>query len=531
MKRDLSTQLGEYGEQTRMMRGSLSVADVLERAAPVRPLPQPEPERRLGWPRIAGVVLAVAAVTFALFAVPYLFSGGAEETPASSPPSTAATTLAASTTLVPENAVPSTLADPAPGRTTGAVTWTEHDAPPLDPYAIEGTEFGFVALDESGSGLWTSPDGVTWTESPGPSVESASVSLHSTRSGLWLSGDDSLDWVTKNDPLELWHSSDAVSWQRVDLGESIDAPFGLWWETSINQVASVGNATIVSLEMSLEFDWAAILGIDPGAYDDFPIVEFDETRTGESDVYAVTRLVEGEEEDSQELVAEVIFVDGRNGLGLIDATTGDQLIFFPRGAEGAGTETTSDPLFALHEGGWGSRREALLVVGPDGERTVDPPIGASAPFEYCWQTLTEVDTQLLVAVCDEDGVATTFLTSDGVTWNDGPSIPPLAWFDYDPESGYWYGSTFGIGPSTHWVSSSGSDWTMLHVTADDFSELLPLDGGWAVAGSSGELFVSSDGQVWTKTAAGLTDLRMLTLGSSIVGFGEEATWVGAVAFE
>jgi len=526
MSQDLLTQLAEYGNYCDEQQGSVSADDVIDVVVPL-PMPAPPAAPRRGW---LVAVAAAAVILIVIGGMAWLTSFSDSIAPTDEPTQTTDPETTVPTT--PDTTTPPTTLPAGPVEVT--VEWTEYGAtPPADPIRIVSPRPGFATItkDSSGMRLWTSDDGLNWRASAGPQMDSESASLHSTASGLWLSGQGSLDWLTKDDPLELWHTTDLVGWERVELGESIHAPYGLWWETSIDDVASVGNATIVSLQLSLEFDWAAILGIEAGRYDDFPIVEFDETRTDETDVYAVTRLIIDDEEDSEQLVAEIRFVSDQDGLLLLDNTTGDEIIFFPRGIEGAGRDTTDDPLFALHEGGWGSSREVLLLVRPDGARTIDPEIGASAPFEYCWQTLTEVDGQVLVAVCDEDGAAETFLTSDGVTWSDGPPIPPLASRDYDPDSGYWYGSTIAFDGSTLWISSSGADWTMLNPPADQYSRLFRLAGGWVVTDSSGDVFVSSDGEFWSTSADGPSDLRMLALGNWLVGFDEETTWVGVVTFD
>ena len=171
MKNDLIAQLFEYGEQTRASRDMVTVADVLERTEQVRPFPNYEPDRRTAWPRIAGIVLAAAAVVVVVLSVPILLSRGTEEVaPANATP---ATTVPPPTVVEDAEPVPSpstTLAtEPVePSAPITGMAWQQ-----ITPDGIDADTGGRTAMVSGGDRFLyfhganktvsTSFDGISWT--------------------------------------------------------------------------------------------------------------------------------------------------------------------------------------------------------------------------------------------------------------------------------------------------------------------------------------------------------------------------------
>lgn len=137
--------------------------------------PSPTPRSR-PWYRSPAVVFLVAVAAVLVVSVPFvIFAGGGSDvtdTAAPTAPAPEVTTTVPVTTLpttVPETTVPSEA--PVTERPLALEGW-QIVTPSLDLGAasaaafvsVVATDSGFLAIGGAGDGIWTSPDGVEWTE-------------------------------------------------------------------------------------------------------------------------------------------------------------------------------------------------------------------------------------------------------------------------------------------------------------------------------------------------------------------------------
>ena len=567
MTNDLKDQVHDYAEFFLSTVESVEPGEITERPfgeGPVRPM-GPLPVRRRG-----GVLAAAAAAAAVLVVVGGLASlirlGGAP-TPQGEPTPTTVTTSVSPDTTTPDSTTPPTTVPAGPVEVTVEWARVTNGNPPLNgpiergfgPFIITDTSPQRVAVvsgfDDGPLSLWSSEDGIRWVNS--------AISL--PVEPAWLAASPPGYWLVGGDPTELWHAPTLDhSWRPVNLDGLVQqAPYPFTFDASIESVAPVGDTALIVARYSAEFDWDAILGIEPGTYQEYDYNwEGDEESPFEKDPDELSPIVtlSGRNEnvdpsDSEVWIEEPLlrFVPSTSaeGLSIIDADTGETVFVFPNVGDLDWANVVGLDAFPRFQ----TEFFTLLEVTPDGLEPTGPWAGSLGSLNSLRRirTLQLNDAIIVETVVNDptentivDGQRENYLTRDGRTFERIPPSPQgLLNINYDPISGYLYsGLVDGVFTGTdvleHWISTDGVNWTTLQtpVVLEDWfvqrSVLHRLDGAWMImkdAGGITEIYVSVDGEEWHAIDPPPSidwPIPLAPWGNRLLIFGEESNWIGTV---
>ena len=167
--------------------------------------------------------------------------------------------------------------------------------------------------------LWASADGIDWAERPLP--------IHAGSATLTLA--DATYWIVTADPTTLWRSTDASTWEQLDLGALVPpTPADLNWELTLGTPVSARGTTVLPVSHRVR-DPGLLLGQPPTYRDEWP-----EEGPGRLGVY---RVIQGTPRGSME-VGVVRIEETLSGLRIVaeDDTTITELEGSTSGSSGRG---------------------------------------------------------------------------------------------------------------------------------------------------------------------------------------------------
>lgn len=521
MSIQLKDQIRHHYRAVDTAQEAVDYLEIVERVEmPVVPAPVGPPGGRAVLLRRPVVIAAMAFAAVVIAALPFLLREPTDPVVASTLP-TAPTIVTPTTTPAPPTTPESVAQGPVTG---GVVTWSEVNQPPPLPGEeisfLSGPEGVIRTLDRSGPtnlSIWSSSDGVDWTNTSTAIPRTSWDFFESTPSGYWVIG-----WG----PTSLWFSPSARpgTWEEInveDIGRP--APEGLMWEENFLRPARVDETTLLPVEFRLDFDWEAILGIDRSSYL-FLEEGFESETTDVLTVWGVTEV-------GSETLAHVEIDETSAGLTLADDDTGEELLFVPRGTQGLDGEMLAEL------GGW--RTFSLFAVTPDGVVESDLWSGVAGNPGNPWAVQAyEFEDSVVVWAGSEEG-GTSYITSDGFTFQSHPSPPfEFASVTNDTDSGYLHASTWGLFAATHWISSDSVNWSLLDVDSTLSSRLYRLDNAWLVIRNENEgaladtHYISFDGETWhplTDLPTGFNpDQLALVWADRILLVSDQTAWLGSL---
>lgn len=207
-----------------------------QRSSKPEPSPEPPPPRRLRpWYRRPAMVFLVTVAAALVLAVPLmLFTGDGSDvtqTPAPTAPAPVVTTTLSPPTTSTTTLSPTTIpAEPPVIATPFALQGWQVVTPIPDTRGaferVVATEFGFVAISStSGSGIWTSLDGVEWTQL-WDEWDPVGLGVAFGISDLAVNGDRIAAVVnnSRDGSAGIARSTDAENWTYTVLSEGGDDP-------------------------------------------------------------------------------------------------------------------------------------------------------------------------------------------------------------------------------------------------------------------------------------------------------------------